>query len=239
LAFFARLFRPLVVLSILIAGCHSASFQTARIRNGINTVVGVTRVDEDANPDISNYSVFIKGEMGRSAREERFGYSFGLTLVGPLKNRYRDLFTSEDMESGTFPNEWAGVLPELKLQLPRLVPVDIAFDLRFMAVVPERFSQLASYELNDHITFYESFSYTTAIGQLLSVGAEINLNPKMSLMFEYSRWLSQHDYPADFEDPAPRYPYTIGIAFSYHLIKTATKYDLHDLATQTGSEPGN
>jgi len=107
-------------------------------------------------------------------------------------------------------------------------------------IIPLSFTtELASLEATDHITFYESFSYTTTIGRLLSVGAEVNLNPRMSLMLEYSRWLSQHDYPADFEDPAPRYPYTIGVAFSYHLVKTDTKYDVRDLATPMGSPMGS
>jgi hypothetical protein len=217
--------------SLLLAGCHSASFQSAKIRDGVNTVVGVTRLSRDVNPDISDYSVFIKGEIGWAARRRRFGYSLGLTAVAPFKNRYRDLFASQEIDLGTFPNEWAGVLPEFKLQFPRALPVDITLDLRFMTFMPERVSLLASRDFTAAFTLYGSYSYTTAIGDLLSVGSEINITRKVSILVESSIWMSEHEYPADFSGTPPRYPHTVGVGFSYHLPRTSKQHHTRDLAT--------
>jgi hypothetical protein len=219
-----------LALTVLVfAGCHSACFQTARIRSGINTAFGVTKLDAGHNSPISDYSIFLKGEIGHAAGRGKPGYSLAVTLVSPLRNTYRDGFTSHDVNLGVFPNEWPGLMPEAKVQLPRAIPVDVAVDVRFMGYFPERLALLASYDVTRRLSVYESLSYTGGLGGLLAGGAEINLNPRLSVFVEYSRWLTRHDYPEDLGDLLADHPYSIGIALSYHIPRIK-RYDASPFA---------
>ena len=117
-----RLLIPAVLMPAF-CGCHSACSQTAKIKQGPTAYVGVVKLEDIASPGFSDYSVFIKGEIGRSAAAERFGYSFGMTFVSPLKTEDRELFrTSGEIDADLFPNEHATVLPEVKVQVPRILP---------------------------------------------------------------------------------------------------------------------
>ena len=206
-----------VLLGILVlAGCHSACFQTAKIRSGTDATIGLTRIEAADNPEISDYSVFIKGELGRAAYRTRFGYSFGITAVAPLRNQYRNVFTSGGRDLEVFPNEWLGVLPEFKLQIPRVLPVDVALDFRLMGYVPERAAVLVSYDATGLITLYGSCSYNVAIAPQMCVGTEWHLGRHSSVLIEYSAWLRDHDYPDDFSGTALERPYSVGIALRHH-----------------------
>ncbi|MFH1311737.1 MAG: hypothetical protein ABIJ00_00785 [Candidatus Eisenbacteria bacterium] len=210
---------------LLLAGCHSALFQTAKIRNGTNATLGITKIDAAENPDISDYSIFIKGEVGREARRSRPGYSLGLTFVVPVRNRYRSTFTSRDREIEMFPNEWAGIFPEFKFQMPRVLPVDAAADFRFIGYLPERAALLLSYDLVDFVTLYGSLSYNVAVAPQMALGTEVTFTRRFSVLFEYASWLADHDYPDDFTGSVMKRPYSVGIAVAYNWPRAIEPYD--------------
>ncbi len=210
---------------LLIAGCHSACFQTAKIRNGTNATFGITKIDAADNPDISDYSIFMKGEVGRQARRSRPGYSLGLTFAIPTKNRSRNTFTSRDPEVEMFPNEWAGVFPEFKLQMPRVLPVDAAVDFRMIGYLPERVALLLSYDIVDFLALYGSLSYNVAVAPQMALGTEVNLTKRFSVLLEYTSWLADHDYPDEYSGPAIKRPYSVGIALAYHWPRAPEPYD--------------
>ena len=131
----------------------------------------------------------------------------------------------DEPESGSFPNEWAGVLPELRLQLPRRLPVDLTLDARLMAVSPERIGVQASRIVAGGLTAYGSYFLNVDIGQLAVGGGEFRLSDMVSLLAEYSVWLSNHDYPNDYKAGRRKRPYSIGLALSYHLPREQDPYD--------------
>jgi hypothetical protein len=214
----------LVALSVL-SGCHSAVFQTAKTKQGANVTAGVTRVDAADVTGVSDYSVSLKGEIGREAHKYRFGYSVGLTFISPFKKRQRDFLGESDTDTGTYPNEWAGVYPEFKLQLPERLPVDIAFDARLMGYLPERISAIASYDLRDRVTLYGSFSYVATLEGIVCLGSEIRLTRTLSVLMESSAWLADHRYPDDYSGSVRERPVTFGLAISYHLPRSAEPID--------------
>jgi hypothetical protein len=221
-----RIALSLVLLGlVLLAGCHSACFQTAKIRDGTNATFGITKTDAADNPDISDYSIFIKGQVGREARRSRLGYGLGLTLIIPARNRYRNTFTSSDRNLEMFPNEWAGVFPEFKLQMPRRLPVDVAFDLRFIGYLPERAALFLSYDALAWFTPYGSLSYNVAVAPQMALGAELTVTQRLSVLLEYATWLSDHDYPDDFTGSALTRPYSIGMAVAYHWPRPQEPHD--------------
>ena len=222
------------VIAVLICGCHSACFQTAEIRNGVDATIGVTRVRGAEDADVSDYSIFVKGEVGRSARHDRFGYGLGLTFISPFESRGRSIMGGDKPESGSFPNEWAGVLTEFRLQMPRRLPVDLTLDVRLMAVSPERIGILASRKVVGGLTAYGSYFLNVDIGQMAVGGGEFRLTDTVSLMAEYSVWLSNHDYPNDYKVGRRERPYSMGLALSYHLPRKQDAYDSHPYAS---SEP--
>ena len=228
-----------LVSGIFICGCHSACFQTARIRNGVDATVGVTRVQGAEEADVSDYSIFVKGELGWAARPERFGYSIGLSFVSPFKTKARSIIDGSEPDVGDFPNERPGVLPEFKLQAPRRLPVDLTLDVRLMTVAPERIGILASRNVGGRLTAYGSYFLNVDIGQLAVGGVEVELNRTVSVLAEYSIWLSDHDYPYDYRGGRRVRPYSIGLAFSYHLPRKPKAYDSrpYALTTPKGDEP--
>ncbi len=213
------------VIAVLICGCHSACFQTAEIRNGVDATIGVTRAQAAEDGEVSDYSIFVKGEFGRSARPDRFGYSLGLTFISPFESRGRSIIGGDEPESGSFPNEWAGVLPEFRLQMPRRLPVDLTLDVRLMAVSPERIGLLASRKVVGGLTAYGSYFLNVDIGHLAVGGSEVRLTDTVSLLAEYSIWLSNHDYPNDYEGGRQKRPYSFGLALSYHFPPKQDAYD--------------
>jgi hypothetical protein len=206
-------------------GCHSACFQTAEIRNGPDATIGVTAVRAADDTGVSDYSIFIKGELGRSARRDRFGYSLGLTFISPFRSMGHDLIGGGEPETGSFPNEWAGVMPEFKLQMPRRLPVDVAVDARLNTIYPERIGALASRKIGDRLTGYACYFLVSDIGQLAIGGGELRLTETVSLMAEYSTWLSDHDYPGDYRGGRRKQPYAFGIALAYHPPRRPEPYD--------------
>ncbi len=232
-------YRIALALTIVtgLAGCHSAMFQTAKIRDGMEASGGVTRVYGAETEDVSDYSIYMRGEMGHAASGSDFGYSFALSFVSPFKNRYRynNPDTELGYESGTLPNGSAGVLPEFKLQLPRKIPVDFALDVRLNGIIPERGAVIASADLASWLTPYASYALTGTEGQLLSVGAELILGDNVSLLIERTQWLSEHQYPDDYEGSIRKYPYSIGLAMSYRFPRKSDsrKHDPRDLAFHT------
>jgi hypothetical protein len=207
----------LLVAGLCLSGCHSALLQTAKTRDGLSVTAGAVRTYAGHDADVSEYTVFLKGEIGRAAHRHRSGYSLGLTVITPLSNGYRDAFSDPGVEYGTFPNEWTALYPELKLQAPRVLPVDLALDVRMMAYMPERLAAIASYDISPHVTLYGGYTYLNSAGTVSSGGAELSLSPSLSVFAEYTGWLTDHDYPDAYEGPSRRRPYTIGIALSYHL----------------------
>jgi hypothetical protein len=205
-------------------GCHSACFQTAKIRNGVDATAGVTRVTGAENSKVSDYSIFIRGEVGWAARRNRVGYGLGLTFVSPFRTRDRDI-VGDESDSGTFPNETVGALPEFKIQAPRNLPVDLSLDARLNAIYPERIGLLASRDLPGGVTPYGAYFFNVDFGQVAVAGAEIEVGETVSLLAEYSQWLSRHDYPTDYRGRVKERPYSIGIAVSYHLLRTPKPYD--------------
>jgi hypothetical protein len=211
--------------ALLLAGCHSACFQTAKSRDGTNATFGITKIHAAENPDISDYSIFVKGEFGREARRSRFGYNLGLTFIIPARNRYRNTFTVSDRDIEMFPNEWAGIFPELKIQMPRYMPVDIALDLRFIGYVPERAALLMSWDAAAFLTPYGSLSYNVAVAPELALGTEIGVSRRLSLLVECTTWLADHDYPDDFTGTALKRPYSFGLGLSYNWPRPRKPYD--------------
>lgn len=212
-------------IGVLICGCHSACFQTAEIRNGADASLGFTRVRGAENADVSDYSILVKGEVGWAAGPDRFGYSLGLTFISPFESRGRSIMGGDAPESGSFPNEWAGILPEFKLQVPRRLPVDLTLDVRLMGVSPERVGILASRKVLGGLTAYGSYFLNVDIGQLAVGGGEVRLTETVSLLAEYSVWLSDHDYPTDYLGGGRKRPYSLGLALSYHLPREQEPYD--------------
>jgi hypothetical protein len=203
------------VLMIAFCGCHSACFQSAKIKQGATAYVGVAKLEDTASPGFSDYSVFIKGEVGRSATAERFGYSFGMTFVSPVKKEDRELFrTSGEIDADLFPNEYATVMPEVKVQAPRILPLDIAVGGRLSAVFPSRATVFASRDIGQRITLYSNYS-RDFMGHLLHTGMEINLTGSITAFLEYSSWLSEHEYPSDDQAESPAHPKSIGVCFCY------------------------
>ncbi len=226
-------------IALLTCGCHSACFQTAEIRNGVDATIGITRVQGAEDAEVSDYSIFVRGEFGRSARPDRFGYGLGLTFISPFQSRGRSIMGGGEPESGSFPNEWAGVLPEFRLQMPLGLPVDMTLDARFMAVSPERIGILASRKILGGLTAYGSYFLNIDIGQLAVGGGEVRLTDTASLLAEYSIWLSDHGYPNDYVAGRRRRPYSIGLALSYHLPRMQEPYDSrpYAMATRGGEAP--
>jgi hypothetical protein len=220
-----RIFCVLLLAASVLAGCHSAVFQTAKIREGASVTAGVTRTDAADVAGVSDYSVSIKGEIGREAHRYRFGYSLGLTFISPFKKRQRDFLGESDTDVGTYPNEWAGVYPEFKLQLPRRLPVDLALDARLMGYLPERISAIASYDFADYGALYGSFSYVATLEGLVCLGSEIRLTRALSILVESTAWLANHRYPDGYSGPGRARPITFGLALSYHLPRSAAPID--------------
>ena len=212
----ARLLIP-AVLILTFCGCHSACFQTAKIKQGATAYVGAVKLEDSASPGFSDYSVFIKGEIGRSATAERFGYSFGMTFVSPVKKQERGLFRSlGETDIDLFPNEYATVMPEVKVQAPRILPLDIALGGRLSAILPERVTVFASRDIGQRITLYSNYS-RDIMGHMLHAGMEINLTANISALLEYSSWLSKHNYPTDDQAGSPVHPKSIGVCFCYSV----------------------
>lgn len=224
----------LIVLGASVYGCHSACFQTAEIRNGVQATVGVTRVQGAEEADVSDYSVLVKGEVGWAARPDRFGYSIGLSFISPFKTKNRSIMDGGELESGDFPNERPGVLPEFKVQAPRRLPVDLTLDVRLMTAVPERIGILASRRIARGLAAYGGYFLIADIGQLAVGGAEVRLTGTTSLLAEYSTWLSDHNYPNDYRGGRRRRPYSFGIALSYHLPRRQEPYDSRPYALSAG-----
>ena len=226
-----------VLIALFAGGCHSACFQTARIRNGVDAAMGVTRVRGADDPDVSEYSVLVKGEVGWAAHRNRVGYSLGLTFVSPVKTRNSGLIGGDEPDFGSFPNQWAGAMPEFKLQLPRRFPVDAALDLRFNAIYPERIGALVSRAFAERVTPYGAYFLNVDLGQIVVLGTDVGLTESVSLMAEYTQWLSEHDYPNDYRGGGRRRPYSFGLALSYHLPRSSKPYDSR-LYAQNRETPG-
>ncbi|MFC1799724.1 hypothetical protein ACFL2Z_02290 [Candidatus Eisenbacteria bacterium] len=229
-----RIALALMVIAGL-AGCHSAMFQTARIRDGMEASAGVTRAHGGDSTDVSDYSIYMRGEMGYAASESKFGYSFALSFVSPFKNRGSYKYGSGELEwndSGSLPNEFASVLPELKLQFPRKIPVDFALDARFSGIYPERAAVIASADLASWLTPYASYALNYPEGQLLCLGSELILGDNVALLIEGTRWLSEHEYPDDYYAPVHKYPYSFGLTMSYRFPRKSDsrKHAPRDLA---------
>jgi hypothetical protein len=200
-------------------GCHSACFQTAKISQGATAYVGAVNLEDSPSPGFSDYSIFIKGEIGRSATTERFGYSFGLTFVSPLKKEQRQLFrTSGEIDADLFPNEYATVLPEIKVQAPRILPLDLAVGARLSAVFPSRATFFVSRDVGRRFTIYSNYS-RDVMGHLLHSGFEINLTREVAAMLEYTTWLSEHEYPSEDGVGSPKHPKSIGLCFRYAAVR--------------------
>jgi hypothetical protein len=217
-----------VVIALFLGGCHSACFQTARIRSGVDAAIGVTHVRGADHPDVSEYSILVRGEVGWAAHRDRAGYSLGLTFISPVSSfetESGDIIGIDEPDYGSFPNQWAGAMPEFKLQLPRRFPVDAALDLRFNAIYPERIGALVSRPVSDRVTPYAAYFLNSDLGQLGIVGADIGLTKSVSLMAEYTLWLSEHDYPDNYHGGGRRNPYSFGLGLSYHLPRASQPYD--------------
>jgi hypothetical protein len=223
---------------MFMCGCHSACFQTAEIRNGVEATVGVTRVQGAEESDVSDYSILVKGEIGWAARPERFGYSIGLTFISPFETANRSIVDGGEPETGGFPNERPGVLPEFKIQAPKRLPVDLTLDVRLMTVAPERIGLLASRRVVRGLTAYGSYFLNVDIGQMAVAGIEVRLNRTVSVLTEYSSWLSDQDYPNDYRGGRRDRPYSIGLALSYHLPRRKEPYDARPYAFYTRKRGG-
>jgi hypothetical protein len=227
-----------ILTALALCACNSACFQTARIRNGVDATLGVTRVRGADHPEVSDYSVFVRGEVGWAATPNRIGHSFGLTFISPFKTKERELIGRDEPESGSFPNQWAGVMPEFKLQVPRRLPLDVALDLRLNAIYPERVGVIASRDLAGPVTAYGCLFLNVDFGKIAVAGCEVKLADTASLMAEYSGWLSEHDYPNDYRGGGLKKPYSIGLALSYHLPRGTEPYDARPYA-QAGANTDN
>jgi hypothetical protein len=227
----------IALTAVVLCGCHSACFQTARIRDGVDAGIGVTRVRGADDPDVSDYSILVRGEVGWAARRNRVGYSLGLTFISPFETRGRDIMGADEPDLGSFPNQWAGALPEFKLQAPRNLPVDVALDVRFNAIYPERIGILASREITGRLAAYGSYFLNVDLGQIAVAGGEVKLTDTVSLMAEYSLWLSEHDYPNDYRGGRRKEPYSFGLSVSYHLPRTGKPYNPRPYAGNTNTRP--
>ena len=114
-------------------------------------------------------------------------------------------------------------MPEFKLQLPRLTPVDVALDLRFLGVMPERAALITSYDVNPGTTLYAAYAYSSGIPHLVTLGAGLDLNPRVTAMVEYSGWLSAHEYPEG--SSGPRHRYSLGLALSFRIPRSREPQD--------------
>jgi hypothetical protein len=193
--------------------------------------VGVTDIEDGETPEVSDQSVFIKGEWGRRARPGRFGYSLGLTVVAPLENQYRSDFINPEAQGGTFPNEWLGPMPEVKFQIPEMLPFDVALDLRLMAFMPERASLIVSFDPLSRLGVYGSIGFSASIGGLAVAGSELGITDRLSLMVEYSRWLSSHSYPGEASGATRAFPESVGLAVGYVLPRKKNTQDLRRYAS--------
>jgi hypothetical protein len=225
-----------LIAALLLSGCHSACFQTASIRDGVDASLGLTRVKGAEDPDVSDYSIFVRGEVGWAARRNRVGYSLGLTFISPFETRSRDLTGSGEPDFGSFPNQWAGVMPEFRLQMPRRFPVDLCLDARFNAIYPERVGLLASREFLGRFAGYTCWFLNVDFGQICVFGCEARITQMVSLMGEYSQWLSEHDYPGDYMGGGRRKPYSFGVCLSYHLPRAKEPYDVRPYAHEGGRD---
>jgi len=225
-----------IVIAAALAGCHSAMFQTARISDGMRASGGITRVHAADTPDVSDYSIFMRGEMGHAASKSMFGYSFALSFVSPFKNKssYQHPSGELGLDSGTFPNESASVLPEFKLEFPRKIPVDFALDARLSGIYPDRAALIASADLASWLTPYASYALNYPEGQLLCLGAELKLSDNYSFLIEHTQWLSEHEYPRDYYGPTRKYPHALGLGMSIRFPREAksVKHDPRELAFQ-------
>ncbi len=178
--------------------------------------MGITKVQDNGTDTVSEYSVFLKGEIGREATPERFGYSFGLTFVSPVTKEERKIPSGPYKGIKIYPNEYAAVLPEGKLQLRRVLPVDIAIGAQLFAIYPNRATFYLSKDLGHRVTVFGNYSFDI-VGHLVHTGLEINLTPKVSVFAEYSAWLSEHEYPDDHLVSVRAHPQSFGLCFSYHV----------------------
>ena len=207
----------LLVACCLICGCHSDCFQTAKIKDGASIHFGTVMLDDAASPGYSDYSAFIKGEIGRSATPDRFGYSFAMTFVSPFQKDERDFIgKSSEPNIAMYPNEYAAALPEVKIQMPRVLPVDVALGGRLFAVFPDRATLFASRDIGDRLTAYSDYSLSTT-GQMLHAGFEANITSDLSVFVEYTSWLDDYDYPAAAPKGVPALPSAIGLCVSYKV----------------------
>jgi len=205
----------IAAIAVALAGCNSAMFQTAHIIDGSSAVVGLTRVEDGEETDVSDYSIFIKGSIGWAASRSHPGYEIGLTLLSPLRNRQSRSMSPDEARYGTFPNEWAGIFPEFKLQLPRCLPIEIALDLRLMTYLPERIAIVGSRKISSWLTLYGSYSYAASVAGMANLGAEIRIHPRLAIFVEHTRWLNKHHYPEDYTGSPLEYPFSVGIALEY------------------------
>ncbi len=196
-------------------GCNSAMFQKADIADGSQATLGVTRVEDGEQTDVSDYSVFLKGSIGRRASRSSIGYEIGLTFIAPLRNKNDQAISPDEARAGTFPNQWAGVFPEFKLQVPRRLPIDVALDLRLMTYLPERIAIIASKDISDKVSIYGSYAYATSMGGIATLGTEITLRRRFAFYLEHTRWLNRHHYPDSYKGSPLEHPYSFGIAFKY------------------------
>ncbi len=178
--------------------------------------MGIVKVNDNGTDDVSEYSVFVKAELGRGATRDRFGYSFALTFVSPLRKDSGEYFGKKaDPDLKFFPNEFGAVFPEIKLQLPRVLPFDLAVGGRLFGIYPSRASLFLSKDAGSRMTIYSNYS-VDFMGQLLHAGIEVHLTPRSSIFVEYSRWLSEYRYPPEVSHDATAHPNSMGLCISYH-----------------------
>ncbi|MGQ9603636.1 MAG: hypothetical protein ACUVUU_05440 [bacterium] len=199
-------------LSLAISGCHSALFQTARVQQGTSATVGITGVSTGKSMGASDYSVFLKVEIGREGSPSRFGYSLATTAITPMKSPIIS-GDGKGTDSGSYPNQYAAFFPEFKLQFPQRLAFDIALDLRLAAYIPERICLILSRQMGNWASVYTSIGYEGVIRALWVGGVRIAVNQNLALLVEKSIWLSKHQYPIGFENAYPR-PHSTGFAIS-------------------------
>ncbi len=200
-------------LVLLISGCHSALFQTAKVHQGASATLGVTRVDTGTSRGASDYSVMVKAELGKEGSVSRFGYSFGITVISPIKTQTGQTSGTE-FDLGSYPNQFGAFFPEFKLQFPHRLPLDLALDFRLAAYIPERACLIVSKDLGNLASIYTSVGYQAVIRGLWVTGFKVAFNQNIALILEESVWLSKHQYPSGVKDLDPR-PQSIGFALSF------------------------
>ncbi len=196
-------------------GCNSAMFQTAEVIEGASATIGLTKVEDGEATEVSDYSVFFKGSVGRQASRAHPGYEIGLTFLAPLRNKRKQAMSPDEARVGTFPNQWAGVFPEFKMQLPKRLPIDFALDLRLMTYLPERIALIASKDLSEWLTLYGCYGYAASIGGVANTGSELRIHPRISIYLEYTRWLNTHHYPEGYNGSPLDHPFSMGVALRY------------------------